>query len=257
MRSIWNGSISFGLVSIPIKLFSGSEDRRLDLDMLDSHDGERIRYKRVNEKTGKEVEWKDIVKGYKKDDKYIILEKEDFENANMKKSKTIDIEQFIEESEVADVLFKKPYFVKPQKGGEKSYSLLRDALKQTKKLGVATFVMRQKENLSLIGVYEDALVLHVIRFEEEIRDTGELELPQEKIGKKELDMAISLIDQYTEAFDFGRFEDVYNEQLLKIIESKESGKQTTSKKFESKPTPTKDLMAQLKASLEKRKKKAS
>ncbi len=257
MRSIWNGSISFGLVSIPIKLFSGSEERALDLDMLDSHDGERIRYKRVNEKTGEEVEWKDIVKGYKKDDKYIILEKEDFENANMKKSKTIDIEQFIREDEVADVLFKKPYFVKPQKGGEKSYSLLRDALKQTKKLGVATFVMRQKEHLSLIGVYEDALVLHVIRFEDEIRDTAELELPKEKIGKKELDMAISLIEQYTEDFDFGRFADVYNEQLLKIIESKNSGKPAKPEKFESKSTPAKDLMAQLKASLEKRKKTAS
>lgn len=224
MRSIWNGSISFGLVSIPIKLFSGSEDRALDLDMLDSHDGERIRYKRVNEKTGEEVEWKDIVKGYKKDDKYIILEKEDFENANMKKSKTIDIEQFIEESEVADVLFKKPYFVKPQKGGEKSYSLLRDTLKRTKKLGVATFVMRQKEHLSLMGVYKDALVLHVIRFEDEIRDTTELELPKEKPAKKELEMAISLVEQYTEKFDFGKFKDVYNKQLLKIIESKESGK---------------------------------
>ncbi|MDT7827577.1 Ku protein [Pricia sp. S334] len=257
MRSIWNGSVSFGLVSIPIKLFSGSEERALDLDMLDSHDHERIRYKRVNEKTGEEVEWKDIVKGYKKDDGYVILEKEDFENANMKKSKTIDIEQFIEEAEVADVLFKKPYFIKPQKGGEKSYSLLRKALKETKKLGVATFVMRQKEHLSLIGVYEDALVLHVIRFEEEIRDTGELELPQEKIGKKELEMAISLIDQYTEAFDFGKFEDVYNEQLLKIIESKASGQLPKPEKFESEPTPAKDLMAQLKASLEKRKKTAS
>ncbi len=257
MRSIWNGSISFGLVSIPIKLFSGSEDRALDLDMLDSHDGERIRYKRVNEKTGEEVEWKDIVKGYKKDEKYIILEKEDFENANMKKSKTIDIEQFIEENEVADVLFKKPYFIKPQKGGEKSYALLRDALKKTKKLGVATFVMRQKEHLSLMGVYKDALVLHIIRFEEEIRDPTELELPKQKPGKKELEMAISLIDQYTEAFDFGKFEDVYNEQLLKIIESKETGKKTKPQKFESKPTPAKDLMAQLKASLEKRKKTAS
>ncbi|NNE75450.1 MAG: Ku protein [Pricia sp.] len=257
MRSIWNGSISFGLVSIPIKLFSGSEDRALDLDMLDSHDGERIRYKRVNEKTGKEVEWKDIVKGYKKDDKYIVLEKEDFENANMKKSKTIDIEQFIMASEVADVLFKKPYFVKPQKGGEKSYSLLRDALKKTKKLGVATFVMRQKEHLSLIGVYEEALVLHVIRFEDEIRDTAELELSNEKIGKKEVDMAISLIDQYTEEFDFTKFKDVYNEQLLKIIESKETGKKAKTQKFDTKPTPAKDLMAQLKASLEKRKKKAS
>lgn len=225
--------------------------------MLDSHDGERIRYKRVNEKTGEEVEWKDIVKGYKKDDKYIILEKEDFENANLKKSKTIDIEQFIKESEVADVLFKKPYFIKPQKGGEKSYSLLRDALKKSKKLGVATFVMRQKEHLTLIGVYENALVLHIIRFEEEIRDTGELELPKEKPAKKELDMALSLIEQYTEDFDFAKFQDVYNEQLLKIIESKSTGKTAKPEKFDSKPTPAKDLMAQLKASLEKRKKKAS
>lgn len=257
MKSIWNGSISFGLVSIPIKLFSGSEERALDLDMLDSHDGERIRYKRVNEKTGKEVEWKDIVKGYKKDDKYIVLEKEDFENANMKKSKTIDIEQFITDSEVADVLFKKPYFVKPQKGGEKSYTLLRDALKKSKKLGVATFVMRQKENLSLLGIYKDALVLHVIRFEDEIRDISALGLPKTKVGKKELDMAISLIDQYTEKFVFDKFKDVYTEQLLKIIESKDSGKAPKTEKFESKATPAKDLMAQLKASLEKRKKKAS
>ena len=225
--------------------------------MLDRHDGARIRYKRVNEKTGEEVEWKDIVKGYEKDEEYIILEDEDFENANMKKSKTIDIEQFILESEVADVLFKKPYFVKPQKGGEKSYSLLRDALKKSKKLGVATFVMRQKEHLSLIGVYKDALVLHVIRFDEEIRDTKELDLPEEKVGKKEVDMALSLIDQYTEKFEFSKFKDVYNEQLLDIIEAKASGKSAKPKKYESDPTPAKDLMAQLKASLEKRKKKAS
>ena len=254
MKSVWNGSISFGLVSIPIKLFSGSEERALDLDMLDSHDGERIRYKRVNEKTGKEVEWKDIVKGYKKDDKYIILEKEDFENANVKKSKTIDIEEFVMAEEVSDVLFKKPYFIKPQKGGEKSYALLRDALKKTEKLGVATFVMRQKEHLSLVGVYEDALVLHIIRFDDEIRDTAELKLPQPKVAKKELDMAIALIDQYTEQFDFSKFKDVYNEQLIKIIDAKSTGKIAKSDKFESKPTQAKDLMAQLKASLEKRKK---
>lgn len=257
MRSIWNGSISFGLVSIPIKLFSGSEERKLDLDMLDSHDGARIRYKRVNEDTGKEVEWKDIVKGYKKDDKYIILEKEDFENANMKKSKTIDIEQFVKEDEVSDVLFKKPYFIKPQKGGEKSYSLLRGALKKTEKLGVATFVMRQKEHLSLIGVYKDTLVLHIIRFQDEIRSTEELELPKTKITKKEMEMAVSLIEQYTEAFDFTKFKDIYNEQLLKIIEAKSSGQVSEPEKYEAKPTPAKDLMAQLKASLEKREKKAS
>ena len=112
--------------------------------MLDVHDNARIRYKRVNEETGKEVEWKDIVKGFKKGESYIVLDKEDFEKANMKKSKTIDIEEFVDESEVSDLLYKSPYFLEPQKEGGKSYNLLRDALKKTKKLGVATFVMRQK-----------------------------------------------------------------------------------------------------------------
>ncbi|AVR45469.1 Ku protein [Christiangramia fulva] len=257
MRSIWNGSISFGLVSIPVKLYSGSEDQKINFDMLDRHDQGRIRYKRVNENTGKEVEWKDIVKGFKKDDAYIVLEKEDFEKANMKKSRTIDIEEFIDESEVADVLFKKPYFLEPQKEGGKSYNLLRDALKKTGKLGVATFVMRQKEHLSLVGVYENALVLHVIRFQDEIRDPGELNLSDIKIKKKEVDMAVSLIEQYTEDFNFEKYKNVYNKQLMKIINSKASGKPTKVEEFESKPTPAKDLMAQLRASLEKKKGKAS
>ncbi|MDT0677108.1 Ku protein [Autumnicola musiva] len=254
MRSIWNGSISFGLVSIPVKLYSGSEERKLDLDMLDRHDHSRIRYKRINESTGKEVEWKDIVKGFKKDEGYVVLEKEDFESANLKKSKTIDIEEFIDEEDVADVLFKKPYFLEPQKEGGKSYNLLRDALKKTQKLGVATFVMRQKEHLSLVGVYKDALVLHVIRFAEEIRDPSDLKLPDTKIKKKEVDMAISLIEKYTSDFSFEKFKDVYNDQLNKIIESKSAGKTVQPEEFEDKPTPAKDLMSQLKASLDKKKK---
>lgn len=257
MRSIWNGSISFGLVSIPVKLYSGSEGRRLDLDMLDRRDQERIRYKRVNEKTGKEVEWKDIVKGFKKEEGYVVLEKEDFDKANMKKSKTIDIEEFIDESEVADVLFKKPYFLEPQKEGGKSYNLLRDALKKTGKLGVATFVMRQKEHLSLVGIYKNALVLHVIRFEEEIRDPGDLKLSKSKVSKKEVDMAVSLIEQYSENFDFKKYKDVYNDQLMKIIESKKTGDLPEVEEFDSKPTQTKDLMDQLRASLKKKKSKAS
>ncbi|MFV8838898.1 non-homologous end joining protein Ku [Salinimicrobium soli] len=256
MRSIWNGSISFGLVTIPIKMYSGSEDRKLELDMLDKNDHARIRYKRVNERTGEEVEYKDIVKGYKQDDTYIVLDKEDFDKANMKKSKTIDIEEFIEEEEVADVLFKKPYFLEPQKDGEKSYNLLKEALKETGKLGVATFVMRAKENLSLIGVYKDALVLHVIRFADEIRDPADLKLPDTKVSKKEVDMAKSLIEQYTEKFDFEKYKDIYNEQLMKIIKAKSSGKKTKVEKFEAEATPAKDLMAQLKASLEKKKKKS-
>lgn len=254
MRSIWNGSISFGLVTIPVKIYSASEDRKIDLDMLDKSDHSRIRYKRVNENTGEEVQWKDIVKGYKQDDAYIVLSDEDFEQANAKKSKTIDIEEFISEEDVADVLFKKPYFLEPQKDGEKSYNLLRDALLDTGKLGVATFVMRQKENLSLVGVYKNALVLHVIRFADEIRNPDDLKLPDTKVSKREVDMAKSLIEQYSEDFAFDKYKNVYNEQLLKIIKAKSSGKKTKVEKFDTKPTPAKDLMAQLKASLEKKKK---
>ncbi|MGJ8593874.1 MAG: Ku protein [Aquaticitalea sp.] len=257
MKSIWNGSVSFGLVSIPIKMYSASEGRTLDLDMLDKHDHARIRYKRVNEDTGEEVEWKNIVKGYKKDDDYIILEKEDFENANIKKSKTIDIEEFVEETEVADMLFKSPYYLEPQKEGGKAYNLLRDALKKTGKLGVATFVMRQKENLSLIGVYKDVIVLHVIRFAEEVRDPKEVKVPKIKNSAKEISMAESLIENYTEKFNFKKYKDVYNEQLMNIIEAKSSGKKVKVEKVKSEPTAAKDLMAKLKASLEQRKKKAS
>ncbi|QAA82688.1 Ku protein [Aequorivita sp. H23M31] len=254
MRSIWNGSISFGLVSIPIKMYSASEESRLELDMLDVHDNARIRYKRVNENTGKEVEWKDIVKGFKKDDHYVILEDEDFAQANMKKSKTIDIEEFVEEKEVSDLLFKKPYFLEPQKEGGKSYNLLRDALKKTKKLGVATFVMRQKENLALIGVYKDALVLHAIRFADEIRDPADLKLPSTKVSKKEVDMALTLIENYTEPFKLDKYKDVYNDQLMKIINAKAKGKKTKVEKVDTTPTQAEDLMAKLKASLDKKKK---
>jgi DNA end-binding protein Ku len=257
MKSVWNGTVSFGLVSIPIKMYSASESRNIDLDMLDKHDHARIRYKRVNEDTGEEVVWKDIVKGFKKDDAYIILEKEDFENANVKKSKTIDIEEFVEETEVADMLFKSPYYLEPQKEGGKAYNLLRDALKKTGKLGVATFVMRQKENLSLIGVYKNVIVLHVIRFAEEIRDPKEVKIPATKPSDKEISMAEDLIENYTEKFDFKKYKDVYNKQLLKIIDSKATGKKVKVEKTESEPTAAKDLMAKLKASLDQRKKKAS
>ncbi len=253
MRSIWNGTLSFGLVSIPVKLYSASEDRRIPLDMLDSRDKARIRYKRVNENTGKEVEWGDIVKGYLMDDSYVVLSNEDFEQANMKKSRTIEIEEFVEEEEVSDLLFKKPYFLEPRKEGGKSYNLLRDALKKSGKLGVATFVMRQKEQLSLIGVYKEVLVAHVIRFADEIRDPAQLDLSDTKVKKKELDVALSLIDQYSEKFKLDKYKDIYNDQLMSIIKSKKAGKKPKVEKVDTTPTAADDLMAKLKASLKKKK----
>lgn len=259
MKSIWNGSIGFGLVNIPVKLYSASEESRLDLDMLDKNDLSRIRYKRVNENTGKEVAWGDIVKGYLwDDDQYIIITDEDFEQASAKKSKVIEIGEFVEEDKIANMLFKKPYYLEPEKGGARSYALLRDALKKTKKVGIATFVLRQKENLALVSAYENVLILHVIRFSNEIRDTEDLDLPvNSDIKHKELDMAISLIDQYSKEFDLSEYNDVYNDELMKVIENKAKGKKTKVKKLEVAPTKSQDLMAQLKASLDQKKKKAS
>ncbi len=253
MRSIWNGAISFGLVSIPIQLFSASEEDRIDLNMLDRRDKSQIRYKRINEKTGKEVPWKNIVKGFKKDDHYVILEDKDFERANLKKSKTIAIQEFVKETEVADVLFKKPYFMKPQKEAGKSYQLLNEALKKTKKFGVATFVMRQKEHLCLIGTYQKTLVLYLIRFAHELRSPKELKIPKEKVSEKELNMAVSLIKEYTTKFDFKQYKDVYNEQLMDIINKKDKGEKIKSEDFVDQPTESSDLLSKLKASLEKKK----
>lgn len=257
MRSIWNGSISFGLVSIPIKMYSGSEEDRIELNMLDRRDHAQIRYKRVNENTGKEVAWKDIIKGFKKDDRYIILEDEDFEKANIRKSKTIDIQEFIDGEEVADVLFKKPYFLEPQKNAEKPYELLRRALEETKKFGVATFVMRQKEHLCLIGLYRNIMVLYLIRFAKEVRNPGDLNIPETTVSKKELGMATSLIKEYTTAFEFEKYKDVYNDQLMDIINKKSAGQKIQPEAYQDEPTEAGDLLSKLKASLENRKKKAS
>lgn len=254
MKSIWNGSIVFGLVNIPIKMFSASESSSLDLDMLDSSDHSRIRFLRVNEKTGKEVEWKDIVKGYKMEDRYVVLEEEDFEKVDARKSKTVEIEAFIEQKEVADLLFKAPYFLEPQKEGEKAYNLLRDALTKTKKLGLATFVMRQKENLCLIGVYKNVLVLHVIRFADEVRNPEEVKVSATKVSPKEAEMAVSLIEQYTEKFDLEKYKNMYNEKLMMVIDAKAKGKKSVVKKFVAETTPAKDLMEKLRESLAKRQK---
>jgi DNA end-binding protein Ku len=258
MKSIWNGSVGFGLVNIPVKLYSATEERRLNLDMLDKHDLSRIRYKRVNETTGKEVAWGDIVKGYLMDDEYIVITDEDFEKASAKKSKVIEITEFVDEDKIANMLFKKPYYLEPEKGGARSYALLRDALKKTQKVGVATFVLRQKESLALVSANEDVLMLHVIRFSNEIRDTGDLDLPvNSDIKHKELDMAVHLIEQYSKEFDLSEYNDIYNDELMKVIEDKAKGKKTKVKKMEAAPTKSQDLMAQLKASLDQKKKKAS
>ncbi|NSL89680.1 Ku protein [Chitinophaga sp. Mgbs1] len=252
MRSIWSGSIGFGLVNIPVKIYSATQDSRLDLDMLDSKGLAHIKFKRVNENTGKEVPWEQIVKGYLYNDEYVVLEDEDFEAASPKKSKIIEIESFVEEVEIDDIYFENPYYLEPGKGGEKAYELLLKSLEKTGKVGLSRFVLRTQEHLSVIRPRENYLLLQQLRFEEEIRSPEELTLPsQVTINKKELDMAVELIKQYSAEFDISQYKDEYKAELLKIIKAKASGKKPVIKKMKVVHTKSDDLFEQLKASLTK------
>ncbi len=258
MRPIWTGAIGFGLVNIPVKMYSATQRSELDLDMLDKTDMSHIKYKRVNETTGKEVTWESIVKGYKLDDQYVILTDKDFESANAKKTKTIEISDFVSEDEIDSVYFETPYYLEPDKSGERAYALLREALRKTKKVGIATFVMRSKEGLAVLRANEKVIVLNRIRFAEEIRDPEELKLPEKpEIKKAELEMAISLINQLTSKFDISAYKDTYTEQLLKLIHDKAKGVKPKTTQMKVVHSAKEDLFSQLKASLDGKKKKAS
>ena len=258
MRAIWTGAIGFGLVNIPVKIYSATESSNLNLDMLDKKDHSRIKYQRVNENTGKEVEWGNIVKGYKIANEYVILDEKDFEAVSAEKTKTINITDFVKESEISSLYYETPYYLEPDKSGTRAYTLLLEALQKTKKVGVATFVMRNKESLAILRPEKNVIVLNKIRFEQEIRSTDELTLPKNtEVKPAELKMAITLIDQLTDKFDISKYKDNYTDELLKIIEAKSKGKKIKAPEMKVVHSKTKDLMDQLKASLDVKRKKAS
>ncbi len=251
MRAIWTGSIGFGLVNIPVKLYSATQESQLDLDMLDKRNHANIRYARINADTGKEVEWGDIVKGYKINDQYVVLTDDDFEKVSPEKSKMIGINEFADESMIDTTFYQTPYYLEPTKGGEKAYVLLREALKQSGKVAIGQYVMRNKEALCLLKAQGDVLLLLKIRFPEEIRDYEELNIPQNVTVKPaELKMAQSLINQLTpKKLSLEKYKDTYDDELLKLIEAKSKGKKTSTPKIKLVNSKSKDLMEQLKASL--------
>lgn len=258
MRPIWTGAIGFGLVNIPVKIYSATQSSNLDLDMLDKKDNSNIRFMRVNEKTGKEVAWENIVKGYKMDDKYIVLSDKDFEAASAKKTKTIEISDFVKEDEIGSIYYETPYYLEPDKSGTRAYELLRQALLKTGKIGVATFVMRSKESLAILKATKDLIILNRIRFAEEIRDFKELNLPEKaEVKPAELQMAVTLINQLTGKFDITQYKDTYNAELLRLIQAKAKGEKVKAPEMKVVHSKTKDLMEQLKASLDVKRKKAS
>lgn len=249
MKAIWTGAIGFGLVNIPVKMYAATEESSLDLDMLDKKDHSNIRFKRINEHTGKEVDWENIVKAYDYEGKYIVLDKADFEKAMPEKTKLLAIDQFVKASEIDSILFEAPYYLEPQKGGEAAYSLLTEALKKTEMAGVGTFVMRNKEALGVLRVYEDLLLFQRIRYTQEVRSTSDLNIPKRTIKPSELKMATALIGQLSQSFDISAYKDNYTDALLKIIRSKAKGKKISQPKMKVVYNKSKDLMEQLKASL--------
>jgi DNA end-binding protein Ku len=257
MRSIWTGTISFGLVNIPVRLYVASEEHGLDLDMLHKKDLSPVRYVRVCKAEGHEVPYEDIVKGYEyqKGD-YVVLTNEDFKRAAVRKTYTIDIVRFVSEGEIDSIYFEKPYYLEPDKGAERAYALLREALRKSKKVGLARFVLRNREHLGVVKPEEKVIVLNTLRYKDEIRDADDLKLPTAEAGRgKEVDMALQLIDQLTEPFRPEEFKDTYAQDLKHLIAEKVKGKTPAAEGEAPSPTAVPDLMAALKASLQKKKEK--
>jgi DNA end-binding protein Ku len=254
MRSIWKGAINFGLVNIPIKLYSATQQSNLDLDMVDRRDMARIRFQRINENTGREVKWESIAKAYMYNGEYVLLDDEDFQEAAPEKSKVIEVNHFINEEEIDTIYFENSYYIEPEKSGERAYALLREALAKSGKVGVAQFVLRTTENLTVLKPLNNVLVLSKIRFAQEIRATDDMKLPPKTLVKpNELKMALTLIDQYTQPFNIEKYKDEYASSLLNVIKAKASGRKVKVRKLKVVHSKSLDLMDQLKASLTKKK----
>jgi DNA end-binding protein Ku len=222
--------------------------------MLDSRDHSRIRYQRVNEHTHKEVPYDKIVKGYKINDDYVIVDEQDFEDAAPEKTKVIEIESFVDIADVNPMFYETSYYTEPDTKNNKAYALLTQALIKSKKAGLARFVLRSTESLCIVYPVRNVLVVTRIRFAQEIRGTDDLEIATDvTVSKKELDVGLALINQYAEKFDVSKFKDEYNEELLKIIRAKAKGKHATVKKMKPKKATSDDLYEQLMQSLSAKK----
>src|SRR6059036_975555 len=255
MRAIWKGSISFGLVNIPIALYPATKREQLNFRLLRKSDLSPVNYKRVAEKDGKEVPWEQIVKGYEYEKgKYVVLKDEDFERVDLEATQTVDIQDFVELDEIDPMFFYKPYYLEPQKGGDKAYALLRDALKDSNKVGVAKVVIKTRQYLAGVKPEDGALVLELMHFADELADPGKLHVPKKTdVGKREMNMAKSLIDSMSSKWDPEKYKDDYRQALMEVIEEKvEAGGKEIEEKRKKSPKPTKviDLVSVLQRSLE-------
>lgn len=222
MRAIWKGSISFGLVNIPVALHGASRTEELKFKLLRQGDLSPVNYKRVAQVDGKEVPWDQIVKGYEYEkEKFVVLKDEDFKRVDLEASDTIDLVDFVELAQINPIFFYKPYYLEPLKGGGGAYHLLRQVLAETKKAGIAKVIIKTRQHLAAVKANGDLLVLELMRFADELVDAKTIAIPAEKkLGARELTMAKTLVNQMSEPWDPTRYTDEYRSALMKLIDKK-------------------------------------
>ena len=263
-RSLWKGAISFGLVHIPVEMYSATTEHSLDLTMLDRRDFSPVGFKRYNKSNDKEVSWDDIVKGYEyADGEYVVLTEEDLRRANVEATQTIDILAFVDAEQVPLLYYDSPYYLAPGKGGDKVYALLRETLRKTGKIGIANVVIRVKQHLAALVCVGDVIVMNTLRYDDEIRATDELKIPSStskaaNVTDKELKMAIALVEGMSETWKPEQYHDSYREDVLALVEKKVKAHQTKAITMPGKEKPQAsasnvvDLVALLQKSLGKK-----
>ncbi len=254
-RAIWSGSISFGLLNVPVKLYSAVSSKSVRFNELRESDGSRVRRKRVAEADGEEVAYEEIVKGYEiAPDQYVVVTRDELEQLDPKKTRAIEIKDFVDLDQIDPIYFDHPYYLGPDRGAEKAYALLVEAMSASKKVAIARFVLRNKENLAALRPINGVMTMATMRFADEVVDTAEVaETVEDEAGEpsaKELKMARALIDSLAADFDPGQYRDEYRDELLELIERKAEGKSMVAASSEApKPTKAPDLMAALEESL--------
>ena len=260
MRAIWKGNISFALVSIPISLFSATRRNELSFHYLHKKDMSPVSYKRFCDTEDVEVPWEEITKGYEYEKgQYVEITDEDLDKADIELTKTIQIVEFVNEDEIDPLYFDKPYYLEPQKGGERAYGLMREALAQSKRVGIAKVVLKSREHLAAVKTIGNMMTLQTMRFAHEIVDAGSLNLPEKvEISKKEMDLANTLIDSMSDKFDPRKYKDDYYDKVLEIIQMKVQGVTPATPTAKAKgPAKVVDLMEVLKQSLKETGKKST
>jgi DNA end-binding protein Ku len=256
-RSIWSGAISFGLVNVPIKLYSAVSKKTVRFHQLHGETGTRIQQRRVDSSTGEEVSYEDIVKGYEiGKDRYVVITPDELESLDPEKTRTIEIEDFVEEAEIDPIYYDHPYYLAPATGAEKAYRLLLEAMKEAGRVAIARVVIRNKEQLVAIRPSGDALTMSTMNFADEvvspeaIEEIGAEDGEKATATKRELDMAQQLIDSLTAEFDPSKYHDTYRERVLELIERKAAGEEIAVAPEAPEPAAVPDLMAALEASLQ-------